>query len=490
MKLLKTINEIILNEAIKDISIVRKYEGFIREPWVTQQIDGIIKRLKGLDNFIGTNRNGKRLYFTTEYEGKDPKNEDNNSTYYRLQHLFDDNKFIIVKDMYKDGYCEDKSGRKLRIGKVLNMLINKAESDHTKEQLRDLLQQYNQDPIRLQGQMTKNKKLIVMSTANYDIAGMTQGRSWQQDSCMRLDSEYGQGATFVHCDIKFGTIVVYLINEDDKNIKNPLGRVLVKPYLNFKNHTDVYYAADKKEYGGQTGFGALVDDLFQDLQDDKEGKFVINPNLSPQGRNIVNAGSRILTQKMVDDYVNSNKFSDVIHLSNVIDNEYEYVKEINDIKLLDKSISYFATNEFPNLESIDNLQSVIAVFIDYSPKLTTLTNITSEYFKISNCNNVQYISGIFKKDLSFEEMDIHPNLDLSNVTLNTRNVLEFIECSVHSLPKLPPILNYMRFKYCSMMDELPAIIGDGNLEISFKVRDESELPIIPENKNYKIYIEE
>jgi hypothetical protein len=489
MKLLETIDEIILDEAIKDISLIRKYEGYMREPLVVQQIDGIIDRLKSLTNFIGTNRNGKRLYFRTDYEGNAEK-KDKSYAYYVIQMRLDDYKYYISPKLYKDGYAKDSSGRQVKIGKILNMLINKAESEGRKEYFRDLLQKYNQDPMRLQGQMSKNKKLIVMSTANYDIMGMTQGRSWQQDSCMRLDSEYNQGSRFVHCDIQYGTIVVYLINEDDKNIENPLGRVLVKPYLNFKDHTDVYYAADKKEYGGQTGFGTLIDDIFRDLQDDKEGKFVMNQNLSAQGRNVVHLGSKILTQKIVNDYMSSDEFKGSIHLSNTVNNEYEYVKVISDVEILDRGVSYFAINEFPNLESIDNLHTNMNVFIDYSDKLTKLTNINSEsFFKFNKCDNVQYISGKFDRDLSFEEMNIHPNLDLSNVIFNTRWTLEFDRCELYSLPKLPPTLKYMRFSNCSMMDTLPKIIGDGGLVISFSVNDESELPIIPENRNYTFEIE-
>jgi hypothetical protein len=430
------------------------------------------------------------LYFTTDYEGKDPEQNFDVDTFAAVKMRLGDNRFHVSLQLYKDGYteAEDNGGRKLRIGKVLNMLINKADSEEKKEYLKDLLQKYNQDPMRLQGQMTKKKKLIVMSTANYDIAGMTQGRSWQQDSCMRLDSGYGQGATYVHCDILFGTIVAYLINEDDKNIENPLGRTLVKPFIDISGPSrNVYYAADPKEYGGQTGFNSLVSDMFIDLQTEKEGKFKLHPRLSSQGRDVIklNYGPKMIDQKIVNDLIKPASWGNGKSVSFYgHHDEYVNVKELRDVRLPNDTTFYL--DGLKMISVINNLDTENYSRIANCPRLIEVTDINSEgSFTINSCDRLQTVSGIFIGYLFFEALKTSPNLNLIDVRAR---LIEFVDCNIPIVPQISPRLRKLVLKRCTLPNELPENLGSGNLHIVFEDTQEKDLPKIPENKNYTVEI--
>lgn len=93
----------------------------------------------------------------------------------------------------------------------------------------ELLIAFNKD----HEQLTKlsDGYFVVISRHPVDIAGMTAGRRWK--SCMDVDS--GVNKEYVEYDVKEGSIIAYLIKNDDKNIENPLARILMKPYMNEKN---------------------------------------------------------------------------------------------------------------------------------------------------------------------------------------------------------------------------------------------------------------
>jgi len=492
MKLLETLDDIILSEAIKSIEMIRKYEDYTKKPYVVEQVNAIIEKLKTLDNFIGTNRNGKRLYFTTDYEGKEPESEDN-EIFDSVHHLLDNLDYLVTKDSYKNGYAQDKSGRQIKIGKLLTMFINKVKDDENhKEYLKKLLQAYNQDPIRLQGQMTKKKKLIVMSTANYDIAGMTEGRSWRQDSCMRLDGGYNQGATYVHCDILFGTIVVFLINEEDRNIENPLGRTLVKPYINVQNGSDVYYAADPREYGGQTGFNDLIDKIFRDLQEEKEGRFKLHHRLSNQGRGEIrlNYGPKVIDQKYVEKYHEEDGDDSRFSIYGYYEKDkYETIKTIKDIRL-NKNTNYFTISNLKNLTAVDNVETYAYTRFEACEKLTTITNmkIMDSFCIIDKCPNIAKISGYFVRGFDLESINITSNIDLTEVETGYYTGIDFSKCTITSLPQISNDLEKIYFDGCKILCDFPENLGGGNLSIRFRNTTEADFSKIkfPENKNYVV----
>lgn len=493
MKLLETIDDIILSEAIKSIEMIRKYEDYTRKPYVVEQVNAIVEQLKTLDNFIGTNRNGKRLYFTTDYEIKGiGLTYDNNSTYRDIKIEFGDYNFYVSPELYINGYAQDSSGRQVRIGKVLNMIINKAESEGEKYNFKELLKQYNQDPMRLQGEMVKKKKLIVMSTANYDLVGMTQGRSWERDSCMRLDNSYGQGGKYVHCDILFGTIVVYLINEEDRNIQNPLGRTLVKPYINVENGSDVYYAADPKEYGGQTGFNDMVDKIFRDLQEGKDGRFKLHHRLSNQGRGMVtlNYGPKVIDQKYVEKYFEEEGDDSRFGIYGYMDNDkYDTIKTIKDVRL-NKNTNYLTISHLRNLTAVDNVETNAYTRFDKCEKLTTITNIKikDSFCIINECSNIAKISGHFDRGFDLESINITSKIDLTEVKTDFYSGIVFKKCTITSLPQISNDLEKIYFDECKILCDFPEKLGGGYLTIRFRNTTQEDFLKIkfPENKNYRV----
>jgi hypothetical protein len=64
--------------------------------------------------------------------------------------------------------------------------------------------------------------------------------------------EHGMGinnAAYLPLDIKEGTLIAYLIREDDKNIEHPIGRVLLKPYYNGSQCIIIAVKPCEKIYG-------------------------------------------------------------------------------------------------------------------------------------------------------------------------------------------------------------------------------------------------
>jgi hypothetical protein len=88
---------------------------------------------------------------------------------------------------------------------------------------------YDTDPQR---SATKQEKAwVVISRHPYDIAGMSFDRGW--NSCMNV-----KGGTYkehLKADIKYGTLVAYYVKDTDKNINNPIARILIKPYINVRD---------------------------------------------------------------------------------------------------------------------------------------------------------------------------------------------------------------------------------------------------------------
>jgi hypothetical protein len=92
-----------------------------------------------------------------------------------------------------------------------------------------LLHFYNNDPKR----SSKGSSNITISRDKEDIAGMSSGRTWEGNSCMRLPfgqiHEHGNHLKIKH-DLKHGTLIAYSTKHGDDNIEKPMGRVLIKAY--------------------------------------------------------------------------------------------------------------------------------------------------------------------------------------------------------------------------------------------------------------------
>lgn len=111
---------------------------------------------------------------------------------------------------------------------------------------------FDNDP-QLQNSSTAEFQLVV-SCHPYDIIGMSTGRSWDNESCMRL-GDYrdthsdGSNNHYLPKDIAEGTLVAYAIRASDTNIEKPLGRCLLKPFVREDGGEEILYRRETKIYG-------------------------------------------------------------------------------------------------------------------------------------------------------------------------------------------------------------------------------------------------
>jgi hypothetical protein len=101
--------------------------------------------------------------------------------------------------------------------------------------------------------------MIVFSSAKYDIIGMSTGRDSYWDSCMNVIK--GSNRHYIKADIREGSIICYITRIGDTDLKKPLGRILIKPYLNSENPKDVILYAEYKTYGSIPNPEKFIDEV-------------------------------------------------------------------------------------------------------------------------------------------------------------------------------------------------------------------------------------
>jgi hypothetical protein len=150
---------------------------------------------------------------------------------------------------------------------------------------------------------------VVISKSPEDVAGMSTDRRWT--SCMKLpgyeikdkngnkiiDNEGGKRHDALEYDIKYGTLVAYLIKKEDIDIKDPIARIAIKPFHNIENEEE-YFIAVKPENsiysdGSLPGklieeFRKLVYQFCNKVNKDKFGVFVFKEGLyDDSGSNVI-----------------------------------------------------------------------------------------------------------------------------------------------------------------------------------------------------------
>ena len=151
----------------------------------------------------------------------------------------------------------------------------------------DLLKNFINDPKR---SASKRKELmVVVSRHPYDIVGMTTGRGWT--SCMALDKD---GYRYIRIDIKQGSIIAYLIRKDDKNINNPVGRLMIRPFVNAEDPKDVLLIPEKRIHGtNKKGSYETILKWLNVFQKEKVGLFTIKHGVySELGKDLEFRGSK------------------------------------------------------------------------------------------------------------------------------------------------------------------------------------------------------
>lgn len=182
---------------------------------------------------------------------------------------------------YLAGTCtvsfKDQNGNKKtdirKIGKIL-------AKNNVEYEGKPALDWYNADPIRLKKKIaTSDNLMMVISDHAYDIAGMSTGRDWT--SCMNITD--GVNKEYVSCDIELGTIIAYLCESGDTNIRNPYARILIKPYkLQREGYigTDpapIIYYPESTVYSAYAGLTGLGDELCRICRSIQNGKGKLRP---------------------------------------------------------------------------------------------------------------------------------------------------------------------------------------------------------------------
>jgi hypothetical protein len=139
---------------------------------------------------------------------KDAENASVSDTQQQIAWRLEDLGYSITD--YKKGYATDSAGKqRFKIGKILQ----------DNEGL--LLDEFVNDSSRTLGAM-----IAVISRNAEDIANMSTGRAWV--SCM--GSHGTNWKHYVPREIREGSLIAYMVSENDPDILSPLARIMIKPF--------------------------------------------------------------------------------------------------------------------------------------------------------------------------------------------------------------------------------------------------------------------
>jgi hypothetical protein len=189
-----------------------------------------------------------RIYIPLESGDKtvfSPSREDK-----RVIGTLEDLGYKVSPEDYIAGLAE-KNGRKTRIGKILRRYVEQENEliDRKIKELSPSGKNTGDPDIDIQlidlkstvpfvngleadyansharaGKNIDNKLLVVISQLPHDIGSMSTNRGWT--SCMNLDD--GHHKEDIYCEVAVGSLVAYLIREEDKQIAHPIGRIHIK----------------------------------------------------------------------------------------------------------------------------------------------------------------------------------------------------------------------------------------------------------------------
>jgi hypothetical protein len=231
-----------------------------------------------------------RVYLPFETESKKQVNIPEALLAY-LQTAIPQKPYMTDADAYMQGLAYEVANptRKLGIGKMLARSEAQEKDPTRKSQLQALKKAFDADPQR--AATRKADKLIVISRHPYDVAGMSTDRGWR--SCMNLVD--GINRHYVLRDVKQGSIIAYLINSDDLNIRNPLARILIKPYQQKGNPSNLAMMGDAVYGTAPPEFKQQVDAWINARYNaDKSGLYCLAKGLY---RDLIPASMRLLNDE-------------------------------------------------------------------------------------------------------------------------------------------------------------------------------------------------
>ena len=271
MRNIKTFQEFYLFESIP-LADAKEFSSIKREKEAEERMNKLFKKLSSLPD-ARLSRNGNRIYIPFTEDA--PQRSD-----YTIINMIKDalngTKYSLYD--YDDALVKDENGRLIKLNKALEKIGGNE----------DLIKKINTDATRMPSK--KREKIIVFSKHPYDLAGMAQGRGWEQYSCMRF-SQYGRDK--IPCDIEEGTIIAYLTMPNDTNLQSPTARILIKPFTNVDNKNQIVYFPEARHYGTTSEkFKIAIENILEDINNGIVGSFTLNQKLYPDS-----GGSKIAFPK-------------------------------------------------------------------------------------------------------------------------------------------------------------------------------------------------
>ena len=305
---------------------------------------------------------------------------------------------------YKKGFAckqEDKNQETpksiVKIGKLFQYRENK-------EKCKEVLNLFLTDPSRIK----EKDYLIVISRHPYDIAGMSTGRGWISCTDINRDGLFPvDDSHLIKGSISNGTLIAYLIESSDKNIKHPTCRTLLKPYINVDDRTHVILIAEKTIYGEKIpGFLDRINEWLDEVNNLKEGVYRIHSaSIQEYGgeKSIPTNPIHNLTKKE-----NLLSLTDIAKASICSDLEVD----VNTLKLLSDDKSFMVRGA---VASSDKTPLEI---------LRKLSKFDNYHINVSLCNNLNIDNAIIK-ELMTHNLDTHELVNLAKKHDHDNETAEF-----------------------------------------------------------------
>ncbi|NCC70436.1 hypothetical protein EOM09_02545 [bacterium] len=309
----------------------------------------------------------------------------------------------IKREDLNAGYLINNKNQKIKIIKFMQKikyLISKAPNINKKflEALNDSLdkgiEDYNNYSMTLVDKKKKDQDYeIVISRHPYDIARMSTDRGWR--SCMKLptheDPECGEYYHYIKKDIEKGTLVCYFIRKEDHSIKNPLGRINIKPYIyaelgneNKTNFFKIFYSKNRKEIDlcgedivNVINFLSYIYKQYPKISEKIEEKIELPPIMYKQG-NFIYSSSIFGSNKKINfeiliPSISAHYFFSILDLNSLLLNIYN----------LKDYIKYYYKDENKNFDKNDKIE------VDEANKnITSLhKSLLNIIYKIENITN-------------------------------------------------------------------------------------------------------
>jgi hypothetical protein len=339
-----------------------------------------------------------------------------NETYIKIDEVISSDGGEIVD--YVKGLFKDEYGRICKIGKYLT----KSKKDY-------LLKEFINDNNRtLKNINTEKKYLICISRHIEDICYMTTGRRWADKSCMSFNDR----PDFFLEEIKNQTLVVYLIDEDDLEIKNPYSRMLIKKHFLMGEDTPTWiYYPSPIVYGLDNDiFRKFVLGWVNKIQKVKNGVYSLHSELEGVGYPLIHIFDK-LTESDIRYIIDELDIFEIIDGYYTIDENLEisvFAKNSNLKNSIYKSGSVVLTEIYTKLPF--KFKKVDGDFIISDNFLTTLENCP------------EYVGGDFNcSENRFSSLQYCP-----------QSVGGIFDCStnskISSLNYLPETLDILNVQYC------------------------------------------